>query len=119
MRNIYYSLEEIKKFFKETYNAEIIVEEKINEDLVFFIIHREPENSKPNWIWYALKFDVKKDFNRNFYWRLLSPKDTHINGLRKSYDLYFKYYDEDNKNKRLVPRYDDDQNVIKTNQNKE
>jgi len=114
MRNIFYNEEEIEEHFKKEYKAKVVFKKNINEDLIFYVIQRQPSNRKPNWIWYAFRHKKEIDYQIFYYWRLFCPKDTHINGIKETYDLYFKYYDEDNKNKRLKERYKGDKNVIET-----
>ena len=111
-RNIFYSIEEIKAHFKKNYNGEVYTEKRISKDTYFFVIHRKPLNNLPNWIWFAFKHtDKTKKYD---YWRIWSPSDVHINDLfKEGYNLYFKYYNMDNRNKTLFPRKEGDDNVCK------
>lgn len=111
-RTIYYNEQEIENYFKFIQKSEVIFKKKINEEVIFFVVNRIPKNKLPNWIFYAFRYTKIINYQKYFYWRLFSPNELHINGIRDSYDLFFQYYDQDNKNKRIEPRYDGDKNVI-------
>jgi len=110
-RNIFYSIEEIKEFFKSKYNAEVVAEKRISSDVYLFNVHRIPKNRKPNWIWHAFRFSKKFNFEVRYYWRIIPLTEKHLSGFEHSQKVFFEWYDSDNKNLRLAPRFNGDKNI--------
>ena len=113
-QNMFYSLEAVEKYFNGK-GTKIHVKQRINADTFLYCIHRLPENAKPHWLWYALRFKQKdklNSFKSYDAWRILCMSENHINGIYNSRNDFFKWYDKDNA-LRLVPRFEGDKNVVK------
>jgi hypothetical protein len=113
MRDICYSEAELDSFFKENYKAIIIEKKRVNLSVYILKVNRIPKNNKPAWIWFALRYKKTTDWNTVFHWRFFCLTEEHLNGLKDAMPLFFEWYDKDNKNLRLVPRFDNDTMVIK------